>query len=337
MTSSASSAAWLRCGLLLLCCLATMVLSLMLGHLPLAPSDLVSGLLGTGSPAATAVVQELRGPRVLLGALVGASLGVAGVMVQALVRNPLADPSLLGIEHGAGLGVLLLVLLAPELAASAWALPLASIVGAVLALLFLLALATRRRNVDPLQLVLVGVGVNLLLGAAMTLLALAIPERLYESLLVWFTGTLTSADSARVLAVGLALFTAIPWAVRLAPAMDLGALGEDVPRALGLSLSRFRLQLAACSVVLAGSAWAAAGGIAFVGLLAPHLGRRLVGARHAALLPAAALVGALLVVVADLVGRTCVPPTEAPAGIVVALIGGPAFALMLVRWRRAAR
>jgi iron complex transport system permease protein len=321
---------WLTFG-----CLACMAAALLIGNIALDPLDTFSALVGEGSRVANAVIQEMRGPRVLLGALVGAALGIAGVVAQALVRNPLADPGLLGAEHGAGLAVLLVLALAPEWTAFAWSKPLASMAGAVLSLLLLLALAGRRGGVAPLRLVLVGIGVNLLLGAMMTLCGLLVPMQVYESLLAWFAGTLVAASLEQALWVAVALVVATPLILRLSREMDIHALGDDLPRTLGISLVSFRLQLAAYAVVLAGTAWAAAGGIPFVGLLAPHIGRRLVGTAHRTLLPATALLGAGLVVFADAVGRVVMQPAEAPAGILVALIGGPFFALLLVRPRRA--
>jgi iron complex transport system permease protein len=321
---------WRRLGILLFVCLVGSVLALSFGHVFFGPGEVLSALAGKGSPAAIAIIQELRGPRVLVGALVGGALGIAGVLVQALLRNPLADPGLLGAEHGAGLGVLLLVFFAPEATASPWAMPAVSIGGAALALLLVLALASARRGGGPLRLVLVGMGVSLVLGALMTMFAVLIPELLYESLLCWFAGTLTKASLGGASALGATLAVALPWVLRLASQMDLLAFGDDVPLALGVSLRGLRLQLAIWSVLLAGCAWAAAGGIPFVGLLAPHIGRRLVGSAHATLLPAAGVIGAILVVLADAVGRVCAPPTEVPAGILVALIGGPFFAVLLL-------
>ncbi|TNM59409.1 iron ABC transporter permease [Streptomyces sp. NP160] len=293
-----------------------------------------------GASEASVVVWQLRVPRTLLGLLAGAALGVAGGLMQGHTRNPLADPGLLGVTQGAALAV---VVAAVVLGADGVLPPAvtvtAALVGAGAGALVVLGIAlggarSRGRSgsgADPLTLVLAGAAVTALLGSLVQAVVLADATGL-QAYRFWAVGAVTGttevvALAAPVAAVGLVL------ALLGARGLDLLALGEDVARGAGLRVGPARLLGVAGVVALVGAATAACGPVAFVGLVVPHLARALVGPVHRWLLPVAALVGAVLVVAADVVGRLVVSPAEVPVGVVLAVLGGPAF-VVLVRRRR---
>jgi ABC-type Fe3+-siderophore transport system permease subunit len=299
---------------------ASLVTAVLLGpsHLPLA------------DVARSPIVWQLRVPRALLGLLVGGSLGVAGAGLQSLVRNPLADPFLLGLSGGAGLGAVLAIALH---LGGPWALPLAAFVGALVALglVFQLGLIGGAA-LDPRILLLGGVAVGAFSGAVTTaIVSLAEASELRNAYL-WLWGGLSGAswDAVRVVAV----YVPLPLFVVLAAArpLDLLTLGDEPARHLGVDVAATRRRVFLAASLLTAAAVAVSGVIGFVGLIVPHVGRALVGGRHRALLPAAFMTGGALLVLADTLARTVVAPRELPVGIVTALVGVPLFILLLRRW-----
>jgi iron complex transport system permease protein len=276
---------------------------------------------------------DLRLPRALLAILVGGSLGVAGASLQSLVRNPLADPFLLGLSGGAGLGAVVAIALH---LGGAWALPLAAFVGALVALGLVFRLGMIAGSVlDPRVLLLGGVAVGAFCGAVTTaVVSLAEASELRNAYL-WLWGGLSGASWDTVLLV--ALYVPLPLVVLLASArpLDLLALGEEPARHLGADVAAVRRRVYFAASLLTAAAVAVSGVIGFVGLIVPHLGRALFGGRHRALLPAAFLAGGTLLVLADTLARTAVAPRELPVGIVTALVGVPLFVLLLRRWNAA--
>lgn len=305
---------------LLLALIAALVLAVVLGPAAVPLRDL------WGSQ----IVRELRLPRALLGLLVGGSLGLAGASLQSLVRNPLADPFLLGLSGGAGLGAVTAIALH---LGGPWAIPLAAFVGALaaLGLVFRLGLVGGA-ELDPRILLLGGVAIGAFCGAVMTaIVSLAEASELRNAYL-WLWGGLSGAswETLRVIAV----LVPIPAFVLLAAArpLDLLALGEEPARHLGADVRATKRQVYLAASFLTAAAVAVAGVIGFVGLIVPHLGRAIVGGRHLRLLPASFLAGGTLLVLADTLARTIVAPRELPVGIVTALVGVPLFALLLRRW-----
>lgn len=313
-------------GLLLI---APMLASLLAGAKLLPPSSLLDLLQGWDSEAALILLQ-LRLPRLVLGLVVGAALGTAGAIIQAATRNPLGDPGLLGINAGASLAVIVgsgLFALGPT--ANVW---LAS-GGAALAALAAHVVAGAPRGASaPIKLTLAGVAVTALCFGIGQAVALADPER-FDLVRNWRVGALSGDGLALLPAITLPLLMGAVLAALLAPRLNLLALGEDRAAALGLSVGWTQGGSFLAVVLLAGAAVAAAGPIAFVGLAAPHIARRLGGADQRILLPLAAIIGAALIAAADALGRVAAPPTELPVGIVAALIGAPAL-VVLARPRR---
>jgi iron complex transport system permease protein len=262
--------------------------------------------------------------------LAGAGLAVSGVLLQAVTRNPLAAPSIVGINGGAVLGAVVVLFLLPSTPPGA--VPAAALVGGIAAGTTVYALARRGGSIAPGRLALVGMAVGTLCIALVQLLIVRfLNSGDYQTALTWLVGSLwgRSWDDAALLA---------PWSIVLLPAawlfadhLDLLALGDDVARGLGSRLETLRAGLLGIAVGLAASAVSAAGAVAFIGLIAPHVARRLIGPRHRPLIPAAGLLGALLVLLSDALGRAVFPPQEISFGLVTALIGAPYFIYLLRR------
>lgn len=280
------------------------------------------------------IVWNLRVPRALLAFLVGGSLGVAGAALQALVRNPLADPFLLGLSGGAGLGAVLAIALHIP---GAWALPIAAFVGALaaLGLVYRMGLSGGAGGggaLDPRILLLGGVAVGAFAAAITTaIVSLAAAAELRNAFL-WLWGGLSGASWDAVLLV--ALYAPIPLLVLLAASrpLDLLALGEEPARYLGADVDAVKRRVYLAASLLTAAAVAVSGVIGFVGLVVPHIARLAWGHRHRALLPAAFIAGGALLAIADTLARTVVAPRELPVGVVTALLGVPVFTLLLRRW-----
>ncbi|NIC06708.1 FecCD family ABC transporter permease [Billgrantia bachuensis] len=276
------------------------------------------------------IVHEIRLPRVVLAILVGACLGVAGLLLQGLVRNPLASPDVIGITGGASLAAVCFLALGGAALGEAW-LPLAALGGALLVALAIIVLTGR--GVTPARLVLIGIGIAAALGAGTTLVLVLAADTTAMQAYVWLTGSLYAAQWREVAVLVPWALVGLPLALVLARRLDVLALGDELAIGLGTALQGSRLALLLLSVALAGAAVAFAGGLSFVGLLAPHIARRLSVRGHTGLVPVTALVGALIVLHADLLGRIAFLPRDLPAGIFVAGIGAPFFVYLLYRWR----
>jgi iron complex transport system permease protein len=286
--------------------------------------------------AADEIIVLLRLPRVCGAALVGASLGLAGTLFQGLLRNPLADPLLLGTSSGAALGATIGFLIPSAFVVSWLGLSLLAIfafLGALLAVALVYALSTRHGHTPVVTLLLAGVAVGAILAAAQTLIVTQ-SERLGShvlSLYIWLAGSVDVnqwppiAVTAIIVALGLAA------SVVLAPILDAFALGEQMAGHLGWHVERAKLAIVAIAALLVAGAVSISGLVGFVGLVAPHLCRITLGPRHRLLVPASALGGAIFVVVADLLARTLVAPSELPLGVLTALVGGPFFLWLLRR------
>lgn len=311
--------------------LAALLLCLCLGKVWLTPTQVFAALVERQGGGLGFIVTQLRLPRALLAALVGSALAVSGLLLQGQVRNPLASPDLLGITSGASAGaVFYLAVLAGSLGPHG--LPLAAMLGAGLAALLVYGLAWNH-GASPLRLVLVGVGVSAILAAATTFLLVFSPLTTTLSAYVWLTGSVYGASWPEVRALGLWWLVLLLPLAALARHAVLAQLDDDLARGLGVRLQRQRAALLALAVALAGVAIAWGGAIAFVGLIAPHIARRLLPAGFAAQALMAALAGALLVMLADLLGRTLFLPLDLPAGIFVAALGAPFFLYLLIRQR----
>lgn len=314
--------------LLVLVALAAVAAGLLLGATPLGPGRVMDALFRPESADAT-IVLSLRLPRVLLAFAVGAGLGLTGAALQALVRNPLADPYLLGLSGGAGLGAVLAIAL---FAAGSWVVPLAAWAGALVAvaLVYRLAVVAGRR-LDPRILLLAGVVVSAFTGAVMSAVLTLVPAPQLRNAFLWLLGGF-SGGSWQSLGI-FAAYAAIPAGLLLfhARALDLLALGEEPALYLGADIERSKRMVYFAASLLTAAAVAVCGVIGFVGLVVPHAMRRVVGPLHGRLLPAVLLTSGSFLVLADGLARTVVRPLELPVGVVTSTIGVPFFALMLRR------
>lgn len=329
-------------GALLLAVLALAVLSIALGTRLLPLSDVLNGLAGTADRPVNLAVRQFRLPRTAVAVLVGMALGISGALTQALTRNPLASPDVLGVVNGASAGAVAVIITAGGATAgyggaaaglSTVGVPLGAVVGALLSAALVLSIAARRIGALPgtQRVVLVGIVLNgVFLGLVQWALTVGDVDQATKAA-VWLTGSLHGRGWEHVTAVGLALLLLLPLALLLRRPLEAVALGEDVAASLGIPVKRLRLGLFILAFALAGTAVAAAGAISFVALLAPALARRMTG-RSAPLL-AAALTGAALLLAADVLARHAVPGHELPAGAVTALVGAPVLLVLLLRGR----
>ncbi len=304
------------------------------GDFPIGPADVLAVLLGGGDAAARFVVLELRLPRTLTGILVGAALGVAGAITQAVARNPLASPDVLGVTAGAGTAAVVVIVLGGGSLAGApagVALPVAALAGGVATAALVYALA-HRGGIEGHRLVLVGVGVGAVATSLTSWLLVAAEITDAARAVVWLTGSLNARGWEHVVPVGIALGVLVPAALLLTSALAVLQFGDDTATGLGLRVHRTRSALILVAVALAAVATACAGPIAFVALVVPQICRRLVGTARPPLL-ASAVVGALLTVAADLIARTA-PGVELPVGVVTAILGAPYLIHLLVRRNR---
>lgn len=300
--------------------LATFALAVLVGPAGLPLRELA------GSP----IFWELRLPRAVLALLVGGALGVAGASLQALVRNPLADPFLLGLSGGAGLGAVAAIALDLP---GAWALPLAAFAGAIGAMLLVYRLALVGGGaLDPRILILAGVAVGAFAAAITTAVVSLAQAAELRNAFLWLWGGLSAASWESVLVVGV--YAPLPLLVLFAAArpLDLLALGEEPAQYLGTDVRQLKRRVYVAASLLTAAAVAVSGVIGFVGLIVPHLCRLVWGQLHRTLIPTAFLGGGILLALADTLARTVVAPRELPVGIVTALVGVPLFAVLLRRW-----
>ncbi|WP_199564688.1 FecCD family ABC transporter permease [Parvularcula marina] len=323
----------LLCGGLFICILIATFASLMIGPAAAGLGSLFGKLTGGEADTAILIMREIRLPRMLLAVLIGGSLGLSGAALQGLLRNPLAEPGIIGVSGAASLGAVIALYFGLS-AAFALALPLLAIIGALLAALLLHVLAGRQ---SILTLILAGVALTSLTGA-LTALALNLspnPFAAYE-IVTWMLGSLT--DRSMVHVTLAAPFIVAGWVMLLlaAPALDALTLGEETAQSMGADLRRTRILIISGTALCVGAATAVSGVIGFIGLIVPHLLRPLVGHRPSRLLPVSALGGALLLLLADILVRLITPGTELKLGVVTALIGAPFFLWLVLKTRSSA-
>jgi iron complex transport system permease protein len=275
------------------------------------------------------IIRELRAPRVMLAFLVGGSLGICGAALQAMIRNPLAEPYLLGLSSGAGLGAVIAI---ASRAAGAWSVPIAAFLGAMgaVALVYRLSVVSGRR-LDPHVLLLSGVVVGAFAGALMSAVMVLSDAPGVRNAFLWLLGGFGSA-SWQALAV-FTVYASVPLFLLLlhARSLDLIALGDEPAHHLGAEVDRIRRLVYLCTALLTAASVATCGIIGFVGLVVPHAVRTHFRPLHRSLLPTVFLVGGCFLVLADVVSRTAVRPIELPVGVITALVGVPVFALLLRR------
>ncbi len=319
---------------------ATVIVAVGLGPVSINPATvariIVHHLTGSSSPvdwtyAEDAIVWKVRVPRVLLGALVGAGLAVSGVVLQAMVRNVLAEPYLLGLSSGASTGAAAAIILGIGTGLGGVSLSVTAFFGALGAAVLVFTLARASGRVTSSRLLLAGVSVAYVLFASTNLLIFFAGNLAQtRAVLFWMLGSVALARWEFLLAAAPVVLLSIPLLILWGRKLDALAIGDDTALALGVRPERFRALLLVVVALMVGTVVAVSGGIGFVGLIIPHFARRVVGSSHRKVIPVAALIGAIFLVWADVAGRIVVPPRELPLGVVTAVVGGP-FLLVLVR------
>ncbi|KUP04867.1 iron ABC transporter permease [Bacillus coahuilensis m2-6] len=310
------------------------VVSTGLGDLSIHPLTVVSLLFGGGTELEQLVVYQFRLPRILASMLVGMGLAVAGGILQGMIRNDLAAPDTIGVTAGAAMSVVAFLWLFSDenysLMVSIQWMPVAAFVGATV-VGFAVYFLSWKDGVTPVRLVLIGIGISALMQAGTTMFMVLGPIYMASQAYVWITGSVNSVTWEDVQILLPAMSVLLVLAFLTSRNVNVQSLGEEVATGVGSAVQRHRLVLLLISTGLVGTAVAFAGGIGFVGLMAPHMARKLVGSSYGALLPVAALIGAILIMLADLVGRTLFLPSIVPAGVFTAMLGAPYFIYLLMK------
>ena len=320
-------------GVLGLLIVIAFMISMNTGYIKLTPLEVIRTLFGLGTDKQQLILFEFRLPRIIISVLVGMGLAVSGCVLQGISRNALADPGILGINAGAGLAVMLFISFFPSTTATpVFLLPVLAFLGAGITAVIIYSLAYKRHEgISPMRLLLTGVAVAAGISSAMIVLTLRLSPENYQFVATWLAGSIWGSNWKFVLSLLPWIIVLIPFVFSKARVLNVLNLGDLTATGLGASIEKERRILLAAAVGLAGASVSVSGGIGFVGLIGPHLARQLVGSRHQFLIPAAALTGGLLVLVADTLGRWILQPSEIPAGIVVAVIGAPYFLYLLSR------
>lgn len=312
-------------------------LSVSLGEYIVYPSDVFQVIIGNGEDMHDFIITTLRLPRLLVALFVGIGLATSGAILQGMIRNPLASPDIIGITGGGSFAVVMFLTLfsdnSDSLAVSIHWQPVAAFLGAMIIGLLVYILAYQD-GVSPIRIILIGIGLSSLTQALTTLGMILGPIYRASQANIWLTGSVYGANWDHVSIIAPVTFILVVISLLIARRINVQELGDDLAAGVGSHLQRDRLFFLIVSTALAGVAVSFAGGVGFVGLMAPHIARRLVGSSYGALIPISALIGGILVMGADLIGRTVFLPLEVPAGVFTATIGAPYFIYLLFRSKR---
>ncbi|MFY0516942.1 FecCD family ABC transporter permease [Lysinibacillus sp. UGB7] len=321
----------------ILVCLIVFIflISLNTGTFKIPPIDVLKSLIGLGAEDQSVILFEFRMPRMVIAILVGSALAISGAIMQGLSRNPLADPGIIGINAGAGLTVVIFVYfffgkVGTGTLISVFILPFFALVGALLAAVIIYTLAWKN-GVSSTRLILVGIAVAAGFGAVSLIFSMKMTSNDFRFATIWLAGSLWGTDWKFVLSALPWMLIFLPIAFLKAHVLNVMNLGDAAAVGLGVNVEKERRKLLFIAVCLAGASVAVAGGIGFIGLMAPHLARRLVGGKHQIMLPTAALIGTLLLLFADLISRSVLTTSEIPVGFVISIIGAPYFIYLLMR------
>ncbi|PXV95728.1 iron complex transport system permease protein [Lachnotalea glycerini] len=307
-------------------------ISINAGYTPIGFRDILRILAGGGEARENLVIFDFRLPRIVIAILVGMGFSLSGCVLQGITRNPLADPGLMGINSGAGIVVVIFMTLSGTLSiGGVLTLPFFSLLGALLTSVILYSISIQKNaGLNSTRLILNGVAIQAGINAMMTIIVLQLDDTQYNFLAVWQAGSIWNSNWKLVVSL-------LPWIVLgmlylflKAKELDLLMVGDELSSGLGVAVNKEKKSLLFAAVALAAASVTVSGSLHFVGLLGPHLARRLVGSRHKILLPFCAITGAILVLLADTIGRTIVSPSEIPAGIVAAILGAPYFIFLLI-------
>lgn len=314
----------------------TTVIGMTTGYAPIAFNRILPILSGDGTFKEDFVLFSIRLPRILITLLSGMALAVSGAILQGLTRNDLADPGIIGINSGAGVAIAVFYLFVPvEAHFFAFVLPIVAFIGAFLTAIFIYIFSYNKRvGFQPVKLVLVGVGFSMALSGAMIVFISGAEREKVDFISKWLSGNIWGTDWPFIWAILPWILVLIPFTLFKSNRMNILALSEPSAIGVGLNLKKERFVLLLTAVALAASAVSVTGGIAFIGLLAPHLAKSLIGPRSQLYMPIVILMGGLILLISDTIGRNLADPDGIPAGIVTALIGAPYFLYLLLREKR---
>lgn len=317
--------------------LLAMVLGVMIGPTTLSAGTVIHALWGhlvgheASDVVADQIIWQIRLPRVLLAAVVGAALTTAGTVLQALVRNPLADPFILGISSGASVGATAVLLFGAFSALGLWALSVGSVAGALLAMLIVFVIAVDGGQLTPTRLILCGVALSAVFSAISSFLIYHGNPQAAQAVVFWLMGSFGRASWSQLWFPAACLAVAVTYLLSQARGLNALSVGAEAATALGVEVERLRRRLYVVTSLIAGVAVAVSGVIGFVGLVVPHILRLSLGNNHRVTLPVGLLWGAAFMVTADLLARVAVAPQEMPMGVITAFIGGPIFLFLIHR------
>jgi iron complex transport system permease protein len=313
--------------------LITIVVGMGMGYSTVSYDRLIPTLIGQGTFKEEFILFSVRLPRLIITLLAGMALALSGSILQGITRNDLADPGIIGINAGAGVAVTVFFLFFPiEAGTFVYILPLAAFAGALFTVFFIYLFSYKKDSgLQPVRLVLIGIGFSMALSGAMIVLISSAERAKVDFIAKWLAGNIWGTDWPFIWALLPWLVVLIPFTLYKANRLNLLGLSESVAISVGVSIEKERITLLIAAVALAASAVSVTGQISFIGLLAPHIAKALVGPRNQLFIPVAILLGGLLLVFADTIGRNIVEPTGIPAGIMVALIGAPYFMYLLLK------
>ena len=335
MYNTSKTKYFITLGLVVFLILAAIFYSLISGTFEMSFMDVIRTILRIeADPNNDLVIFDFRLPRILIACLVGVSLGIAGAVVQGVTKNGLADPGILGINAGAGAAVVLFMFLFYDLfEGTTWlsimAMPLFGLVGGILAAMIIFAFSWKNGDLDVERLILTGIAIGSAFGAFSLYLSLKMKATDFEMAVVWTTGSIYDANWYYVLAMLPWLFICIPIITKRAYILDLLQLEDSSAISIGISINKEKAILLLSSIGLISASVAVSGSISFIGLMAPHISRSLVGVHNRFVISVSGAIGALLVVVSDYIAKTIIAPAEIPVGIIVSIIGVPFFLYLL--------
>ena len=321
--------------MLVLMIFATFLISLNTGSLAISPVDVINTLLGQGSKSHEIAIFDLRLPRILVGILVGVSLAISGAILQGVTRNDLVDSGILGINSGSALFVVVYIFLMngnvyegiSDL--TIFTMPLVALSGAIFGA-FLIYLLSYKNGINSSRLLLIGIGINIAFTSLLIIFQLKFTTQEFNRVMAWTNGSIWGSSWKHVLALLPFVVVLVFLSIYNHRYLDVLNLGDEFSIGLGVNVERERRKLLTYSVILAGVSTAFAGSISFLGLIAPHIARKLVGPEHKRLIPTSALVGALILLIGDTIARNLIAPMEIPVGIVISVIGVPYFIYLIL-------
>lgn len=316
--------------------LFTILISLQLGSFSIKPLEVVQTFLGQGTRKQEIVLFSMRLPRIVMAILVGTALAVSGAILQSITKNDLADPGIMGISSGAALAVVMYIYFMNGNVydgvsnLTIWTMPVVAFFGSILGAV-LIYLFAWKKGINPTRLILIGIGINSAFQALMIIFQLRFTTQEFNRVMVWISGSIWGTSWIYVITILPWIIVFLFFAIYKTRFLDVFLLGDHLSIGLGVQVEKARRILILFAVALAGVATSVAGTISFLGLISPHIARKLVGPKHKLLLPVSALVGTLLLLISDTIARNIVAPAEIPVGIVVSIIGVPYFLYLMVK------